>query len=130
MTTLNAPSLISQPFAAAEQDDHHLRTPRAVHAQYRGDKGRAAANARCAARTPGDLAERARIRAVLAIAAGVFAVAVVLAAFLLPMDLLGLGSLGITLTILLFGSPFWICAIDEAAEQAQQQAEADGLRGR
>jgi hypothetical protein len=74
--------------------------------------------------TPAQAAERARVRTVMAIVGGVFVAAMALAVFILPADLIVLGGVGICLTVLLFGLPFWISAIDEAAEEAANEADA------
>jgi hypothetical protein len=123
-------SLTVRPFTAPEQKRQSapIRARRGAVSQTREIKRSKPAAARTAvvARTPEESAERARIRTVLAIVALVVVAGMGLAAFLLPADMVIVGGTGIALTFLLFGIPFWISAIDEAAEQASARARAAG----
>jgi len=126
MATLTAPppSTLDSPIAVRLQDGTtQTRSTNVVSEQV-------AAKPRPMVRAPEEAAERAKIRTVLAIVALVVVAGMVLAMFLLPADMVIVGGTGIALTFLLFGIPFWISAIDEAAEQASTRARADQHRGK
>jgi len=61
--------------------------------------------------------ERASLRTVASIVVGVTLVAFILAVVFLGWELAVIGTVGIGLTALLFGSPFWIAAVDAEVER-------------
>ena len=64
--------------------------------------------------------ERARVRAVVGIVIGCMIVAFVLSVVLMGWQFAALGTIGLSLTGLMFGLPFWLAVIDAKVEDARK----------